>query len=95
MPMRLDLGGPPPPPPAQPLLRRRTTKKQDREEIERRKEARRTRILVKLGDLRLNKPLPPLPHERKAMKRAQVPEVPPLPVVEVKNEMASGSLNNV
>lgn len=99
VPMRLDLGGAPPMP-----VRRRTTKKQDREEMERRREARRTRILIKLGDLRLNKPLPPLPHElteaqkaERAERRAeaqrrqqgsQSPDVPPLPVAHVMGGMA-------
>ena len=94
VPMRLDLGGGSPSPAhlaqGPPLIRRRTTRKQDREEMERRREARRTRILIKLGDLRLNKPLPPLPHEREAMKKAQkahIPEVPPLPVASVHNGM--------
>lgn len=89
VPMRLDLGGPPvqTQTQTQPLIRRRTTKKQDREEMERRREARRTRILIKLGDLHLNKPLPPLPHEREARTRTQVPEVPPLPVAEVRDGM--------
>ena len=95
VPMRLDLGtGMPCMSPnmsqtrqsqqtlAGPPMRRRTTRKQDREEMERRREARRTRILIKLGDLRLNKPLPPLPHEREAMKRherTKTPEVPAMP----------------
>ncbi|KAL9082276.1 MAG: hypothetical protein Q9159_006562 [Coniocarpon cinnabarinum] len=73
--IRLDLGSPGPahpkhlPKPSMP--RRRSTKKLDRQELERRREARRTRILIKLGDLRLMKPLPPLPHERQAYEKKQ------------------------
>ena len=105
--IRLDLGSPgpsqtkAPPIQAQPrpqIIKRASTKRKSRRELLRRQEARRTRILIALGDLRLNKPLPPLPHERhkfqeRAMtsrpnKKDDIPDVPPLPVALVKGGMA-------
>lgn len=44
---------------------------------ERKKQARQTRMLIRLGDLRLNKPLPPLPYVPLAYSRAGEPNKGP------------------